>query len=90
MSDGDDSTTMTDDIARLEEEPCPVCGDELNHIVPNGYRNHWDGSVAQTAICTTEDSDWMYVHVTKTYDPPLMKHSTIDAEFDGDDEGGRR
>lgn len=39
---------------------CPVCGEELNHKITNGYRNWY--SFKNVPICTTDDSDTMYVH----------------------------
>lgn len=43
---------------------CPVCGEECNHVVENGYRNRWDGRGKVVEVCTTDDDDSMYVHVT--------------------------
>lgn len=43
-----------------ELEQCPVCGDNYNHVVRNGYRNRWPETGFE--VCTPTDSDWMYVH----------------------------
>ena len=43
-------------------DECPVCGEEYNHYIPNGYRNSWP-LVAKIAVCTPFESDEMYVHV---------------------------
>lgn len=44
-----------------DTEPCPVCDGRVNHVVRNGYRNTWDTDI-QFWVCTTDESDWMYVH----------------------------
>lgn len=49
-------------------EVCPVCDEEYNHFVDNGHRNSWPTDLAKVAVCTTEDSDWMFVHVTEVKD----------------------
>ena len=50
-----------------DNETCPVCGEEYNHMIGNGYRNGWPtegGEVASVKfeVCTPTDSDHMYVH----------------------------
>jgi len=41
---------------------CPKCEKPFNHLVTNGYRNRWIGSANDFAVCTTADSERMYVH----------------------------
>ena len=48
-------------------ETCPVCDETYNHRIENGYRNGWpteggDVATIKFEVCTTSDSDTMYVH----------------------------
>lgn len=44
-------------------EDCPVCGEEYNHTVKNGYRNWWPGDGSEIRICTEFMEEAVYVHV---------------------------
>ena len=56
-------------------ETCPVCGEEYNHYIDNGYRNGWptegDEGIATVKfeVCTPSDSDHMYVHTENVRTP---------------------
>lgn len=63
-SSSDNKQIMTDNT-----ETCPVCGEEYNHFVDNGYRNGWPTEGGENAsikfeVCTPTDSDRMYVHTS--------------------------
>ena len=51
---------MSDDIARLEDEPCPTCGGVVNHIEErNGYQLFVapaDGKLSLTAVTEWDNS----------------------------------
>lgn len=51
-----------DDGSEPQFDVCPKCNEPFNHWVPNGYRDAWPKD-ADFEVCTTEDSERMFVHV---------------------------
>ena len=47
----------------MTDETCPQCDEQYNHKVTNGYRNTWPSIEYAVFICTTADSETIYVHV---------------------------
>ena len=46
-----------------EDDICPVCEEQFNHVVENGYRNQWPTLPDQVVIVCTDDQERMFVHV---------------------------
>lgn len=53
------------DVSPGDIEQCPVCEEDVNHVIANGFRNTWP-PIAKVWVCTPEDSDWMFVHVSES------------------------
>lgn len=66
--DDDEPTDETETPNDIGPDVCPVCEEDYNHRISNGYRNEWDRSLAKVAVCTPDNSAEMYVHVVDTDD----------------------
>jgi uncharacterized membrane protein len=50
-----------DDIEN--DAPCPICGEKVNHVIRNGYRNQWPPLNGKRVTVCTDDRPVMFVHV---------------------------